>query len=83
MPADGVSMRKAGLGEFIFTFMLAMVVYLTAVYKKIEGNQYRGAAIGLTIFVAAVSVGRMTGGAFNPAVSTGTILVDRVHGGAS
>ena len=25
----------------------------------------------------------MTGGAFNPAVATGSILVDRVHGGAS
>jgi aquaporin Z len=83
MPADGISMRRAGLGEFIFTFMLAMVVYLTTAYKKSEGNQYRGAAIGLTIFVGAVSVGRMTGGAFNPAVSTGSILVDRVHGGAS
>lgn len=33
--------------------------------------------------MAAVSVGRMTGGAFNPAVATGSILVDRVHGGAS
>lgn len=83
MPLDGVPMWKAGLGEFIFTFLLAMVVYLTAVYKKAEGNQYRGAAIWLTVFVAAVSVGRMTGGAFNPAVATGSILVDRVHGGAS
>ncbi len=83
MPLDGIPMWKAGLGEFIFTFLLAMVVYLTAVYKKAEGNQYRGAAIWLTVFVAAVSVGRMTGGAFNPAVATGSILVDRVHGGAS
>lgn len=80
MPADGVSMRNAGLAEFIFTCMLAMVVYLTAAYKKVEGNQYRGAAIGLTVFVAIMSVGRISGGAFNPAVSTGTILVDRVHG---
>ncbi len=83
MPLDGIPMWKAGLGEFIFTFLLAMVVYLTAVYKKAEGNQYRGAAIWLTVFVAAVSVGRMTGGAFNPAVATGAILVDRVHGGDS
>lgn len=83
MPLDGIPMWKAGLGEFIFTFLLAMIVYLTAVYKKAEGNQYRGAAIWLTVFVAAVSVGRMTGGAFNPAVATGSILVDRVHGGAS
>lgn len=45
MPLDGIPMWKAGLGEFIFTFLLAMIVYLTAVYKKAEGNQYRGAAI--------------------------------------
>lgn len=60
MPADGVSLRRAGLGEFIFTFLLVAVVYLTAAYKRVEGNQYRGAAIGLTVFVGAVSVGRMT-----------------------
>ncbi len=83
MPADGVAMRRAWLGEFIFTFMLAMVVYLTAVSKKVEWNSYRGAAIGLTVFVAAVSVGRMTGWAFNPAVSTGSILIDWIHGGDS
>jgi len=83
MPMDGISMWKAWLGEFIFTFMLVMVVYLTAAYKKTEGNQYRGFAIGLTVFVGAASVGRMTGGAFNPAVATGSILVDRVHGGDS
>ena len=83
MPMDWVSMRKAGLWEFIFTFLLAMVVYLTAVYKKAEGNQYRGAAIWLTVFVAVVSIGRMTWGAFNTAVATGSILVDWLHGGDS
>lgn len=80
MPMDGVSIRKAWIGEFIFTFLLAMVVYLTAVYKKAEGNQYWGAAIWLTVFVAAVSVGRMTWWAFNSAVAAGPILVDRLHG---
>jgi aquaporin Z len=83
MPLDWISIWRAWLWEFIFTFLLAMVVYLTAVYKKADGNQYRGAAIWLTVFVAAVSVGRMTGGAFNPAVATWSILIDRLHGGDS
>ncbi len=83
MPLDGVSIWRAGLGEFLFTFLLAMVVYLTVFYKRSEANSYRGAAIGLVVFVGAVSVGRMSGGAFNPAVAAGSILVDRVHGGAS
>lgn len=83
MPMDWVSIRKAWLWEFIFTFLLAMVVYLTAVYKKAEGNQYRGAAIWLTVFVAVVSIGRMTWWAFNPAVATWAIIVDWLHSGDS
>jgi aquaporin Z len=83
MPQDWVEIRRAWLWEFIFTFLLAMVVYLTAVYKKAEWNQYRGAAIWLTVFVAAISVWRMTGWAFNTAVATWSILVDRLHGGDS
>lgn len=76
MPLDGVSIRKAWLGEFIFTFLLAMVVYMTAVYKKTEGNQYRGATIWLTVFVAVVSIWRMTWWAFNTAVASGSIIID-------
>ncbi len=83
MPADGVALWKAGLVEVIFTFMLAMVVYMTAVNKKVEGNSYRGLAIGLTVFVGAVSVGSMSGGAFNTAVATGSILVDWLNHGPS
>ncbi|MBP6910684.1 aquaporin [Patescibacteria group bacterium] len=45
MPADGVSTRQILAGEFIFAFMLAMVVYLTAVAKKAAGNSYWGLAI--------------------------------------
>jgi len=45
LPGDGVALWKAGLVEVIFTFMLAMVVYMTAVHKKSEGNSYRGLAI--------------------------------------
>lgn len=82
MPGDGVALWKAGLVEVIFTFMLAMVVYMTAVTKKAEGNSYRGLAIGLTVFVGAVAVGKISGGAFNTAVSTGSILVDWMNNGS-
>jgi aquaporin Z len=83
LPGDGVALWKAGLVEVIFTFMLAMVVYMTAVNKKVEGNSYRGLAIGLTVFVGAVAVGRISGWAFNTAVATGSILVDWMNNGIS
>lgn len=83
LPSDGVSIWAILSGEFIFTFLLAMVVYFVAVSKKAAGNSYRGAAIGLTVFVGIMCVGRVTGGVFNPAVATGPILVDIFHGGIS
>lgn len=70
LPSDGVSVWQILAGEFIFTFLLAMVVYLTTVSKRAAGNSYWGFAIGLTVFIGIVCVGRMTGGVFNPAVAT-------------
>lgn len=69
LPSDGVATWQILLGEFIFTFLLAMVVYWTAVSKKVKENSYRGLAIGLTVFVGIMSVGGITGGVFNPAVA--------------
>lgn len=83
LPDDGVGVMKILAGEFIFTFLLAMVVFLTAVSKKAEGNGYRGAAIGLTVFIGAMCVGQFTGGVFNTAVAIGPMLVDIFNGGIS
>lgn len=82
-PAQGASWLQIGLGEFIFTFLLASVVFYTAVSKKVAGNSYYGAAIGLTVFVGIMSVGGLTGGVFNPAVAFGPILIDTFAGGNS
>jgi aquaporin Z len=83
LPGDGVALWRAGLVEVLFTFLLVMVVYMTAVYRKAENHSYRGLAIGLTVFVGAVSVGRISGGAFNTAVATGSILIDWMNNGIS
>jgi aquaporin Z len=80
-PAQGASWLQIGLGEALFTFLLASVVFHTAVSKKVAGNGYFGAAIGLTVFVGIMSVGGLTGGVFNPAVAFGPILVDTLAGG--
>jgi aquaporin Z len=62
--------------EAIFTFALASVVLAVAASKKSAGNSYYGLAIGFTIMTAAFAAGKVSGGAFNPAVGLGTLLVD-------
>lgn len=76
MPDDGAAIWQILIGEFIFTFLLAVVVYMTAVSPKAKGNSYWGLAIGLTVFIGIMSVGMTTGGVFNPAVAVGPALVD-------
>lgn len=71
---DGVTViqvepGKIFLAEFIFTAFLAYVVMNVATAKKAEGNSYYGVAIGATVMVAALCVGPVSGGAFNPAVA--------------
>ena len=48
--------------------------------SKTKGNSYYGLAIGFTIMAAAFAGGKISGGAFNPAVGTGPILIDLLMG---
>jgi aquaporin Z len=61
--------------EFIFTFALAYVVLNVATARGVEGNSYYGTAIGLTVIAGAYAVGPISGGAFNPAVSIGSLVM--------
>lgn len=79
-PGEGVTTLSALLVEVLFTFALCLVVLNVATAKKTEGNSYYGLAIGFTIVVAAFAGGGISGGAFNPAVGTGTILIDAISG---
>lgn len=56
--------------ELIYTFALATVV-LNVAYSVQKANFFYGFAIGMTVAAGAASVGRISGGAFNPAVATG------------
>lgn len=69
--------------ETAFTFALASVVLNVATHKKTEGNSFYGLAIGLTVLAAAYAGGGISGGAYNPAVGLGPIIVDTIHGGSS
>jgi aquaporin Z len=61
--------------EFLFTFALAWVVLNTATSKGTMGNSFYGLAIGFTVLVGAITVGGISGGAFNPAVGLGVFTM--------
>lgn len=61
--------------EFLFTFALAWVVLNAATAKGTAGNSFYGLAIGFTVLTGAVTVGGISGGAFNPAVGLGVFLM--------
>jgi aquaporin Z len=74
------SAKLAGAGkmlivEFLFTFALAWVVLNVATARGTEGNSFYGLAIGFTVATGAFAVGSVSGGAFNPAVAIGGMVM--------
>lgn len=61
--------------EFLYTFALAWVVLNAATAKGTAGNSFYGLAIGFTVLAGAVAVGGISGGAFNPAVGLGVVVM--------
>ena len=80
-PGAGVADWKAILLELLFTFALCSVVLTVATTKKLEGNYIYGLAIGFTVLTSAMSIGSISGGALNPAVAIGPMIVDALIGG--
>ena len=62
------------VAEILFTFLLVFVILNVALNKNLEGNQFYGLAIGLTVTAGAFTVGNISGAVFNPAVSFGPSL---------
>ncbi len=68
-------LTNALLGEFLGTFALAYVVLNVATAKSTAGNSFYGIAIGFTVLAMAFAFGSSSGGAFNPAVAVGSIVM--------
>jgi aquaporin Z len=79
-PAPGFNILKPLAIEMIFTFALVSVVLNSATSKDTAGNSFYGLAIGFTVLAAAFAGGPISGGAFNPAVGCGPVLVDTIIG---
>jgi len=63
------------IAEFLFTFALVFVVLNVATAKGTSGNSFYGLAIGMTVMTGAFAVGNISGGAFNPAVAIGIMIM--------
>lgn len=63
--------------EFLYTFALVYVILNVATSDATQGNGYYGAAISFVVLAGALTVGGISGGSFNPAVS-GALLVSGV-----
>ncbi len=61
--------------EFLFTFALTYVVLNVATAKGTAGNSFYGLAIGFVVVVGAISVGWVSGAAFNPAIALGASVL--------
>lgn len=82
-PAATASAGVALLVELFYTALLALVVLNVAARDSVKGNSYYGLAIGFTIVIAAFAGGPISGGAFNPGIATGALLIDALSGGGS
>jgi aquaporin Z len=77
-PDDAAKVAGAGkmlIVEFLFTFALGYVVLNVATARGTEGNSFYGLAIGFTVATGAFAVGSISGGAFNPAVAVGAMVM--------
>jgi len=74
VPVIGVPVAAAGSGygaltvEIVLTFALCHTVLHVATTTAQANNSYYGLAIGFTVISGILSVGGVSGGAFNPAV---------------
>lgn len=72
---DPIAVLPALIVEFLWTFALAYVVLNVATAKGTTGNSFYGLAIGFTVLSGAITVGRISGGVFNPAVAVGITVM--------
>lgn len=69
--------------EFLFTFLLVLVVLNVATSKHCEGRGFYGLAIGGALAAGIIAAGWVSGGAYNPAVTAGLQFINQVSGDGS
>ena len=69
-----LDMTKTIGAEFLYTFALVFVILNVATREATAFNVYYGAAIAFVVLAGALTVGGISGGSFNPAV-TGALFI--------
>jgi aquaporin Z len=66
------------VAEFFFTFLLVWVILQVALAAGTKGNSFFGVAIAFVVVAGAFTVGPLTHAAFNPAVTLGLCLLEKI-----
>ena len=74
---DPMSIPAGLIAEFLGAFALCYVVLNVATAKGTAGNSNYGLAIGFTVMTMAFAFGSISGGAFNPAVAVGLVILHK------
>jgi len=82
-PTADVSALSALLIEILFSLALVLVVLNVATHEGTAGNSHYGLAIGFTVLAGVLAGGKVSGGAFNPAVGIGPTLINATLGTGS
>jgi len=82
-PSSDTTRIQFLIAEFIFTFLLVLTILFVATHPKLKGNQFYGAAIGLSVMTSQYSIGEISSSALNPAISLGPALFNILNGEGS
>jgi aquaporin Z len=80
-PGMGHNWADVALAEFMFTFVLTIVVLGVAVVENKPAPEFTGFIIGSCVTAGGCAVGSISGGCLNPAVSFGVAAVHVLSGG--
>lgn len=79
-PAAETGLFEFALLELLFTFALVLTILHVATSRGTAGNDSYGLAIAFVVMGGAFAAGPVSGGAFNPAVALGPILLETAIG---
>lgn len=74
-PGKTYNLTQALIAEFIFTFLISFTVLCVALSPRTKASHFFGLAIGFCVVVGGFSIGNISGGSLNPAVSVGVASV--------
>lgn len=80
VPSAEISLWQLMLVEVLFAYIFFMVILVVGCAKS-GLEQLDGIIVGFTLFALMLTLGSITGSAFNPAVAIGTSVFDLIRGG--